>query len=158
MTRGELIRTGTGGALFLGIASCAPVTYDDERTMLRVICGAMLDGALPAGSNLEESLNAAVDGVKIAIAGLPPSMQREVGQLFALLRFPLTRAFAAHLPQPWSQVSPQDAAAFLERWRTSNTLLFRTGYQALHQLVFAGWYGGDAAWQATGYLGPPSIN
>ena len=158
MTRGELIRTGTGGALLLGIASCAPVAYDDERTMLRVICAAMLEGAIPAGETAGASLDAAVDGVKIAVAGLPPSVQSEVAQLFALLRFPLTRAFVVKIPQPWSSVSPPEARAFLERWRTSNTLLFRTGYQALHQLVFAGWYGGDIAWPATGYAGPPAIS
>lgn len=158
MTRGELIRTGASGALLLGVVSCAPAAYDDERTMLRVISSAILAGALPSGPGAAASLDAAVDGVKSAISGLPPSVQREISQLFSLLQFPLTRAFVAKVRAPWSRASEQDVVAFLERWRTSNTLLFRSGYQALHQLVYAGWYGGDVAWQATGYAGPPVIS
>ncbi len=122
--------------------------------MLRAIADTMLDGALPADGR-GAALTDAVAGVGAAVAGLPPAVQREVQQLFALLEIPLGRAFAAGVRAPWSRASRTDVAAFLERWRTSNALLFRSGYQALHQLVMAGWYGNDLAWQATGYSGPP---
>jgi hypothetical protein len=157
MRRREFIHTGSGGAILLSLAGCAPAAGDDRETMLRAIAGAILDGALPGDSRREAALETAVNGVEVAISGLPVMVQREVAQLFALLQVPLTRAFVAGVRAPWKESSPQDVAAFLERWRTSNTLLFRSGYQALHQLVLAGWYGGDLAWQATGYPGPPSI-
>jgi hypothetical protein len=111
----------------------------------------MLAGALP---NNGAALDAAVRGVEVAIAGLPPAVQREVQQLFGLLELPLTRRVVAGVG-PWERASDGEIAAFLERWRTSNVLLLRSGYAALHQLVMAGWYGNDEAWRRIGYPGPP---
>lgn len=156
MTRRELIKTGAGGVLLLNLAACAAAPRDDRRIMLRAIAAAMLAGALPA-DGYERALDAAVEGTETAIAGLPPAVVREVEQLLALLLVPLSRAFVAGVRPSWSRASREDVDAFLERWRTSGVLLFRSGYQALHQLVLAGWYGGDASWPATGYAGPPRI-
>ncbi|HEX8806019.1 MAG TPA: hypothetical protein VF741_03675 [Candidatus Aquilonibacter sp.] len=121
--------------------------------MLRAIARVMLDGALP---NDGESLDAAVRGIEVAIAGLPDAVQGEVQQLFGLLEFPLTRRIVAGVA-PWDRASESEVAAFLQRWRTSNALLLRSGYAALHQLVMAGWYGNDEAWPRIGYPGPPRI-
>ncbi|MGB6985405.1 MAG: hypothetical protein WBD74_05425 [Candidatus Aquilonibacter sp.] len=121
--------------------------------MLRAIARVMLDGALP---NREEALDAAVRGVEVAIAGLPAAVQGEVQQLFGLLEFPVTRRIVAGVG-PWGRASDADVAAFLQRWRTSNAQLLRSGYAALHQLVMAGWYGNMNAWPRIGYPGPPRI-
>jgi hypothetical protein len=121
--------------------------------MLRAIARVMLDGALP---NNGAALDAAVRGVEVAIAGLPPAVQGEVRQLFGLLELPLTRRVIAGVG-PWEHASNSEIAAFLERWRTSDVLLLRSGYAALHQLVMAGWYGNDEAWPGIGYPGPPRI-
>jgi hypothetical protein len=153
LTRRKLLKTGAGGSLLLALSGCAPPT--DHRTMLRAIARAMLAGALPS-NNVETALDAAVRGVETAIAGLPPAVQDDVHQLFSLLEFPLTRRFVAGVG-PWERASTSDVDAFLERWRTSNAQLMRSGYQALHQLVMAGWYGQDAAWARIGYSGPPTI-
>jgi hypothetical protein len=121
--------------------------------MLGAIARVMLDGALP---DRGEALDAAVNGVEVAIAGLPSAVQGEVQQLFGLLEFPLTRRVVAGVG-PWSSASDSEIAAFLQRWRTSNAQLLRSGYAALHQLVMAGWYGNNAAWPQIGYPGPPTI-
>jgi hypothetical protein len=121
--------------------------------MLRAIARVMLDGALP---DRAVALDTAVRGVEVAIAGLPPAVQGEVQQLFGLLEFPLTRQVVAGVG-PWDRASDGEIAGFLQRWRTSNALLLRSGYAALHQLVMAGWYGNDEAWSGTGYPGPPRI-
>lgn len=121
--------------------------------MLRAVARVMLDGALP---NRSEALDAAVRGVQIAIAGLPPAVQGEIQQLFGLLEFPLTRRVVAGVG-PWDRASDEEVAAFLEHWRTSNVSLLRSGYAALHQLVMAGWYGNDESWLRIGYPGPPRI-
>ncbi len=121
--------------------------------MLRAIARVMLDDALP---NDGASLDAAVRGIETAIAGLPPAVQGEVQQLFGLLEFPLTRRLVAGVA-PWDRASDSEIAAFLQRWRTSNAMLLRSGYAALHQLVMAGWYGNDEAWPRIGYPGPPRI-
>ncbi len=155
ITRGKLLKTGAGGALLLALGGCAAPA--DRGTMLHAVANAILDGALPpAGAAREAALAQAVQGVQVAIAGLPPAVQGEIGQLFGLLEFPLTRRFVAGVG-PWNQTSTSDVAGFLQRWRTSNAPLLRSGYQALHQLVYAGWYGASDTWTAIGYPGPPRI-
>jgi hypothetical protein len=152
MTRGAWLRAGAGGSLLLALGGCAPAASPDA--MLRAIAASMLDGALPAGD--DRALDDAVTGVHAAIAGLPPAVQGEIGQLFGLLQFPLTRQVIAGVG-PWDHVSRLDVDRFLQRWRTSNARLLRSGYQALHQLVMAGWYGQNRAWTRIGYPGPPDL-
>jgi hypothetical protein len=123
--------------------------------MLRAVADAMLDGALPQ-TQTANALGAAVQGVKVAIEGLPPAVQGEIAQLFGLLQFPLTRRFIAGVG-PWEHATRDDVTAFLERWRTSKSMLLRSGYQALHQLVMAGWYGQPESWPSIGYPGPPEL-
>jgi hypothetical protein len=175
LTRGELIRTGIAGAAVLALANCARSNapaqppFDDpgytyailtpsEREMMAAIAGTMLAGALsdPAGG-APAPLVQAVRGVDVALAGLPPAPLEEFQQLMGLLEFPVTRAFAAGIWGDWRDASPREIAAFLERWRFSGTLLFRTGYQALHTIVMAAWYGNGASWPRIAFPGPPAI-
>ena len=137
--------------MLLALGGCAPT--NDRSVMLRAIARVMLDGALP---NDGAALDVAVHGIEVAIAGLPLAVQGEVQQLFGLLEFPLTRRIVAGVG-PWDRASDSEIQAFLQRWRTSNALLLRSGYAALHQLVMAGWYGNDEAWPRIGYPGPPRI-
>ncbi len=137
--------------MLLALGGCAAV--GNNREMLHAIARVMLRGALP---DTPQSLDAAVQGVEIAIAALPPAVQGEIGQLFGLLEFPITRRFLAGVG-PWSHASDAEIAAFLQTWRTSNTALLRSGYAALHQLVMAGWYGNAMSWPRIGYPGPPRI-
>ncbi|MHB8146183.1 MAG: hypothetical protein ACYDGM_02830 [Vulcanimicrobiaceae bacterium] len=176
ISRRELIKTGVAGAVVLGLARCAPQRspsapkwtddgYDyrvldpQQREVVAVIAGVMLAGALPA-SNAHDGtapLTLAVRGVDTAVAGLTPSVQAEVQQLFGLLTNPIVRPLATGLWSGWSDAGTHDVTAFLTRWRFSGLVLLRSGYDALHQLVMAGWYGNDAAWPHTGYPGPPKI-
>jgi hypothetical protein len=84
-------------------------------------------------------------------------VQAEIRQLFGLLEFPVTRALAAGVWSAWDAAAPQQIAGFLTRWRYSGIALFRSGYQALHQLVMASWYGNAASWPRIGYPGPPRV-
>jgi hypothetical protein len=115
----------------------------------------MLDGALP-DSNRDAALTRAVSGVHLAIDGLPPAVQSEIGQLFGLLNFPVTRRLVAGVG-PWDRIDIAETSAFLNRWRDSNVAMLRSGYQALHQLVMASWYGQEPSWDRIGYPGPPHI-
>jgi hypothetical protein len=130
----------------------------DASAVLEAVIPAFLDGALPAD---REAAGAAVRDtlarVGLAIAGLPPAAQKELGELFALLGFAPARIALARVTSPWPEAREDDVAAFLERWRASGFLLFRSAYAALHQLVFAAWYGNPAAWPAIGYPGPPRL-
>jgi hypothetical protein len=125
------------------------------RAIVAAIAPVMLAGALPANDPV--LLQEVVAGVEQAIAGLPPAVRREIDQLFALLSFAPTRALIAGVWSPWHEASPASIGTFLDRWRNSRLALLRSAYGALHQLLFAAWYGNANAWPAIGYAGPPSL-
>ena len=130
----------------------------DGEAIVRAIVPAMLAGALPEDRGARASaIDETVKTVDNAILGLPLHAQKELGQLFALLASAPGRVALTHHSAPWSEVSSQDAQAFLERLRTSRWSLLRVAYDALHQLVLASWYGNPRAWAAIGYDGPPSL-
>lgn len=115
----------------------------------------MLAGAPPAGDS--GLLGQVVAGVEQAVAGLPPAVRQEVDQLLSLLSFAPTRCLIAGIWSPWPDASPASIRGFLDGWRLSRLALLRSAYGALHQLIFAAWYGNPLAWPAIGYAGPPSL-
>lgn len=126
--------------------------------IIAAIVPVMLDGALPADPAARHAaVTVAVAGVAGAVSGLAPAAQRELAELFSLLGLPPTRVALAGVTTPWADASPAAVTAFLERWRTSNWMLLRSAYDALHQLVLAAWYGNPRAWPSVGYPGPPAI-
>ena len=58
---------------------------------------------------------------------------------------------------PWAQATPDELAAFLQRWQQSPLLLLRSGFQALHALINAAWFGNPASWSALGYQQPQQV-
>jgi hypothetical protein len=176
LSRRELIKTGVAGVALLALANCARSSaparppFDDpsypykvlgpgDRAMIAAIAGTMLAGALPSDpAAYAIALVQVVRGVDIAVASLPPAPRGEVQQLFGLLTFPVTRALAAGVWSSWGDAAPADVAKFLESWRFSGMMLLRTGYQALHTIVMAAWYGNESSWPRIGYPGPPRVN
>lgn len=174
LTRRELIHTGLGGLALLALGGCArPGTasgrFDDpgyayqvlsggDRELVAAVGAVILAGALPPDAAAHGvAMVQVVRGVDVAVAGLPPGVQSEIGQLFGLLKFPITRSVAAGVWSSWENASATAVADFLTRWRFSGVALFRTGYLALHQLVMASWYGNGASWERIGYPGPPAV-
>lgn len=103
-----------------------------------------------------DALRAFADGFEFAVAGLTPSVQQEVAQLFSLLHAPNARA-AHRRTQAVASCVGRAIRAFLMRWRYSGMTTLRSGYDALHQLCGAAWYGKERSWPATGYPGPPKL-
>ena len=136
----------------------SPSLGPDGSAVMAAVIPVFLEGALPAG---QEAAAAAVQkvlgSVGVAVAGLPPAAQKELSELFALLGVAPGRMALARINAPWPEARPDEVAAFLERWRTSGFLLLHSAYDALHQLVFAAWYGDPASWPAIGYPGPPKL-
>jgi hypothetical protein len=129
----------------------------DARAVLAAIIPVILDGALPIGPDAAVARDEALTGAAQAIAGLPPSVRRELDQLFALLAFAPTRCVVAGVWSPWPDASGESVAAFLAHWRDSRFALLRSAYEALHQIVLGAWYGNPRSWGAIGYPGPPSL-
>ncbi len=127
----------------------------DARVIVAAIAPVMLAGALPAQRPGVAARDLA--GVEQAIAGLPPAVRKELDELFALLAFaPTPRSARRHTVAVARGIAGIDRA-FLDRWRDSRLGLLRSAYDALHQLVFAAWYGNPRAWAAIGYAGPPTL-
>ncbi len=174
LTRRTFLFAGLAGTAALAVASWLRRTREvipdatfashgialgpDATEVLTAVIPVLLDGALPPDPTARGSaVRETVASVGAAIAGLPPAAQHELSQLFSLLAFAPARIALARVDAPWHEADRGDVAAFLERWRTSGFLLFRSAYAALHQLVFAAWYGNPASWPAIGYPGPPRL-
>jgi hypothetical protein len=176
LTRRRFLITGLGGSVALAVAwrlratastteaspratAAAPLAAldRDAPAILAAVVPVILSGALPTGSDRETAIAETLHGVARAIAGLAPSAQRELGELFSLLGFAPARVLLAGVRSPWNEASPETVAAFLERWRTSRFELQRSAYDALHQLTLSAWYANPRAWPAIGYPGPPRI-
>ena len=118
----------------------------------------ILEGTLPAETEaLARSTREVVEAFDRAVAGLSPLVQKEVDQLFGVLRFAPSRLAFTGLWAPVEESTPQEIADFLARWRRSRFEIQRAGYQALTQLIQASWYDNPDSWAAIGYPGPPKI-
>ena len=174
LTRRTFLFAGLAGTAALAVASWLRGTREaapdaalaapraalgtDATAVLTAVIPVFLDGALPSDPTPRaNAVRETVASVATAIAGLPPAAQHELSQLFSLLGFAPARIALARVGPSWREADRGDVAAFLERWRTSDFLLFRSAYAALHQLVFAAWYGNPASWPAIGYPGPPRL-
>ena len=141
------------------VVGTSPIALDpDAYAVVTAVTPVFLDGALPAdAAEAAAAVHETVVNIGLAIAGLPPAAQKELAQLFALLGLAPARIALARVSLPWAQASRDEIAAFLESWRTSRFLLLHSAYAALHQLVFAAWYGNPVSWPAIGYPGPPRL-
>lgn len=166
-SRRTFLKVGAAGAVVLAFAAAVkanplyrsaaadePLAVLDagDREVLAAIVPAMLAGT--AGADQVDAVVASVDR---ALAGLPPHLQSEVKQLFALLGFAPARWWLVGIRAPWREATTADVAAFLERWRRSRMALKQQAYHALHELVMASWYARPDAWTAIGYPGPPRL-
>jgi hypothetical protein len=152
-------RTWIGTGIAATLLASAGAIYerplqDDDAAILGALAPVMLGSALPNG---EASVQMVIDGFHTAVAGLSPSVQDEVAQLFTLLRVAPLRMIATGVMRPWRNASPDEIERFLTSWRYSGIAKLRSGYDALHQLTIAAWYGNPKSWPRTGYPGPPTV-
>ncbi len=160
MQRRTFLRLSLVGAAVLGVGalvvrttrrSPAEARADAQRVLAAVI-PALMAGVLPLDTKAaNDARNQALDRTMTAIDGLPPATRAELDQLFGLLASHPGRWLAG---LDWDAATPEQAAAFLQRWRTSSFNLFVAGYQAMHDLVLGSWYADPSAWDAIGYPGP----
>ncbi len=158
LTRRQWIGSGIVAVAALGAAGLAMDSRESDHEVLAAIVPVMLAGALPAAQPAHANAVAAtLAGFDVAVAGLPPSVQAEVAQLFSLLRIAPLRIAATGIVGSWSRTSPDRIAQFLSSWRYSNIVKLRSAYDALHQLIMAAWYAQPQSWIVTGYPGPPKL-
>ena len=158
-TRREFLKTGLAGALLLNVAGCTRPAQGNGRTVVLTAPRPMfLAGVVRrAGATRPELMARTVAGVHKAIAGLALATQKEVGELFDLLSFTPTRMIVAGVWSPWPEASAEAIGRFLESWRNSRFDLLKSGYAALHDLIFSAWYARPDTWTAIDYPGPPKV-
>jgi hypothetical protein len=166
ITRRSFVKAGVLGTLVLvaggGVyrhihpaVSTGFVLDGGARAVLAAVVPAVLDGVLPDDpAQRARAVEATIDGVRQAVAGLPLTVQQEVQDLFGLLALAPARRLLAGVPDDWPAARAEDVAAWLQRWRTHRLSLLRSACQALHDLVLGTWYGNPANWAAIGYPGP----
>lgn len=158
-TRRQFLQTGLAGSLLLNISACSrPSQNGGRHAVLRALIPVILAGAVPPDPSKREALiTRTVVGIDKAIAGLSLPTQKEISELFDLLSFAPTRMLAAGIWSPWEQAKPEEIGNFLESWRHSRFDLLKSGYAALHDLIFGAWYARPDSWAAIGYPGPPKV-
>jgi hypothetical protein len=168
-TRRQLLKVGIAGGLVLAGArwldrpqavAAATHRFLDERNaaVAAALVPVVLDGAMPREAAAKrKAIDETVEAFDRAVAGLSNAVQKEVEELFSILRFGPTRLMLTGLWSPVEESSPEEIAEFLARWRRSRFDIQRAGYQAMTQLIQAAWYGNGASWAAIGYPGAPRI-
>lgn len=129
---------------------------NQDAELVAALSLGVLKGALPVDPVARQvAINEVVEAFDRTVAGLSPTVQRELQELLSLLTFSLTRRMLAGVPMRWSDATEADVTGFLERWRDSRFALLQQGYQALARVMLACWYGNPLSWQRIGYGGPP---
>lgn len=168
-TRRQFIKVGIASAAVLATVrwlerpQAAPATHFrflDAAAVVTVsaLAPIVLEGSLPQEIQARaRAIREVAEAFDRAVAGLSPIVQKEVDQLFGVLRFGPSRLAFTGLWAPLEESPPEEVAAFLLRWRRSRFEIQRAGYQALTQLIQASWYDNPASWAAISYPGPPRL-
>lgn len=183
LNRRSFLKTGLGGALFLGTVSVtaglsgcgsAPAgrvsavgtrmdaSYEfrflspDDIQLFEALLPAIIGPGLPGQPQARRmAIAGTIERIDAGIHNFGPANQKELRRLFDLLNFGLTRVTIARVWSSWPNVTAEEANAFLERWRTSGIGLFNNGYIALTKISNVAFYGYEDFWHLSGYPGPP---
>ena len=173
MQRRTLLKLGLGSGLLLALAGLGlrgvepglqpsadgPLRQSPRsRTVMGAVALAVLDGAWPAeAAERRRALQAHLDLLDGAIAGFPPAMQAELGQLLTVLSSAAGRRGLAGLASDWPEAEVPAVQAALQSMRSSRISLREQAYQALRDLHCAVFFSAPAHWSLMGYPGPHSF-
>jgi len=127
-----------------------------DADVIAALAPVILAGSLPDDVvSRQIAINEVVEAFDRTVAGLSPSVQREVEELLSLLTMPITRRFVVGISASWPNATEDEIKKFLERWRNHRFAPLQQGYQALVRLMIACWYGNPLSWGKISYGGPP---
>lgn len=183
LNRRSFLKTGLGGAIFLGTVSATAglsgcsstpagrvsavgtrmdASYEfrfltsDDIQLFEALLPAIIGPGLPEQPQARRmAIAGTIERIDAGIHNFGPANQKELRRLFDLLNFGLTRVTIARVWSSWPKVTAEEADAFLERWRTSGIGLFNNGYIALTKISNVALYGYEDFWHLSGYPGPP---
>jgi hypothetical protein len=160
-----LLQVGAVSALLLGAAGTGLALWRPGlrqggltaagREVMAAVALAVLGPLLPSEPTAREStLQGHLARLEATIAGLPPALQAEVGQLLSLLATSPARLALTGLADDWRDAPVAAVRAMLQDLRLSSLALRQQVYHALRDLTNAAYFADAAAWPAIGYPGP----
>ena len=127
----------------------------DLTPVLQAIGAAVLAGNLPTqGAEQQKVLGSWLQRLATTLNGLPPPVQAEVSDLFALLRLASGRLILCGESAEWGGLSASEVGRKLQQMRTSVLPPRQQAFMALRDLTLAAYYAGSETWPALGYPGP----
>lgn len=172
VNRRSFLKLGLAGTVVLGTASLGAglagchrseiaaaagfsTLRDADVALMRALTPVILAGALPAAGALHDAQLAEIlMRLDMAFQRMGSPTLKELRKLFDLLNWGVTRRLVAGVPAPWSEASPEQIEAFLQRWRASSIGSLNAGYRALTKLVTVTYFQIPATWPQSGYPGP----
>ncbi len=139
-------------------ASGAPRQSPRARAVMGAVALAVLEGAWPDdAAERSLALQTHLDQMDGAIAGFPPALQAELGQLLTVLSSAAGRLGLAGLRTDWAEAGTAAVQAALQSMRSSRVSLRAQAYQALRDLHCAVFFSSPGHWSQMGYPGPQSF-
>lgn len=168
MQRRSFLKLGVASAAVLAVAGAGWWAWRPAldgarlapagREVAAAVALAVLDGLLPEGSTARAAaVERHLARFEATLAGLPPHLRAEVGQLLTVLASPPGRRALAGLAAPWPEATVPQVQAALQDMRTSSLALREQAYHALRDLTNAAWFSDPESWVAIGYPGPQSV-
>lgn len=124
------------------------------RDFYAAVARGVLGSLLPADPTaLRAALDAHLQRLEQALAGMPPSVQAEVDELTTLAASAAGRRALIGLSTPYAEASAAEVEAALTGLRHSRLALRQQVYQALRELTNAAYFADSASWALMGYTG-----
>ncbi|WP_428510069.1 hypothetical protein [Roseateles sp.] len=164
--RRRFLKLGLGATVLLAVAGAGTALLSKPglvegrlsapaRQLMRAItlavCGDLLP---PEGPAREARLTSHLEQVDRQIAGFPPALRAELGQLLTLLGTAPGRIGLMGLRSPWAEASPAEVQARLQSMGRSGLGLRQQVFHALRDLNCLVFFNDPASWPLVGYPGP----
>ncbi len=164
MQRRTLLRLGLAAGLAITagagvVALIQPGRADGRltpagRSLFAAVARGVLGPLLPTEPAAQKAaLDAHLQRLEQAIAGMPPSVQAEVDELTTLAASAAGRRALIGLSTPWDEAPAAEVERALLGLRHSSIGLRQQVYQALRELTNAAYFADTATWPGMGYAG-----
>lgn len=166
MQRRRFLKLGLGATALLAVAGAGTALLSKpglvegrlsapSRQLMRAITVAVCGDLLPPeGPAREARLARHMDQLDRQIAGFPPALRGDLGQLLTLLGTAPGRLGLMGLRSPWAEASAAEVQARLQVMGHSSLALRQQVFHALRDLNCLVFFNDPASWALVGYPGP----
>ena len=164
MQRRTLLKLGVASGALLAVAGAGLALLKPglergqlsapAKALMAALAGAVLEDALPLEAQARQlALQAHLERVDETIAGLPPPLQNELGELLTVLISTPGRRLLAGLSTDWPEAGTSDVHAALQDMRLSAVAVRQQAYHAMRDLTHAAYFAHPDTWAYLGYTG-----